>query len=288
MKKQLILILYCLALVVSGMAQPKTEKIPEKITEKLKHEKFTKRINLEKEKSDFFQKQTYLSKVQNQTKFPKGTDWWDPDTITLYSDSETKYKRILFSYENGNCITEAYQKMNDAGQWINNEKYTYTYDAHNNLKEILYQEWEANKWINGTKINYSYDENNNAYFGYFQRWFDGAWADGWAGDLSIFYNNMQSEHWIFGNKFTVSYVKTGEVSISEIVMENAIKIYPNPVSNILHIETNNPNTLPEINIYSIQGVLLMQAKGNQIDISSLQSGIYIANVDGVCRKIVKQ
>ena len=56
---------------------------------------------------------------------------------------------------------------------------------------------------------------------------------------------------------------------------------------MLHIETDNSIT-PEFNIYSIQGALLMNAKGNQIDVSSLPNGIYMAKIDGVFRKIVKQ
>ena len=56
---------------------------------------------------------------------------------------------------------------------------------------------------------------------------------------------------------------------------------------MLHIETENSIT-PEINIYSIQGVLLMNSKGNQIDVSSLPNGIYMAKIDGVFRKVVKR
>jgi hypothetical protein len=56
---------------------------------------------------------------------------------------------------------------------------------------------------------------------------------------------------------------------------------------MLHIETDN-NIMPEIKIYSIQGVLLLHEKGNQIDVSALSSGIYIVDIDGVRRKIVKR
>jgi hypothetical protein len=56
----------------------------------------------------------------------------------------------------------------------------------------------------------------------------------------------------------------------------------------LHIEIGNTTKVPEIKIYSIQGILVLDAKGNQIDVSSLTRGIYIAKVNGVSRKIVKQ
>jgi hypothetical protein len=70
-------------------------------------------------------------------------------------------------------------------------------------------------------------------------------------------------------------------------LETLFTLYPNPVSNTLYIETTN-NTTPEVKIYSMQGALLIHTKGNQIDISALLIGIYIAEIDGVSRKIVKQ
>jgi len=78
----------------------------------------------------------------------------------------------------------------------------------------------------------------------------------------------------------------GSQSIQDHSIESAIKLYPNPVSHILHVETNNAT--PEIKIFSIQGVLLLQTKDNQIDLSSLANGIYFAEVDRVFRKVVKQ
>jgi hypothetical protein len=51
---------------------------------------------------------------------------------------------------------------------------------------------------------------------------------------------------------------------------------------------SNFDVTPTVQIYSIQGQLLMNIKGNQIDVSLLQNGIYIAVIDGVYRKFVKQ
>jgi hypothetical protein len=76
------------------------------------------------------------------------------------------------------------------------------------------------------------------------------------------------------------------LGINENTQQQDINLYPNPVSNILYIETEN--RVPEVKIYSNQGVLLLQTKGHQIDLSSLPSGIYIADIDGVCRNVVKR
>ena len=82
-------------------------------------------------------------------------------------------------------------------------------------------------------------------------------------------------------------MKSSVLSIKESILSN-LNLFPNPVSNILHIETGNNNPIPEVKIYSIQGVLLIQTKGNQVDISMLARGIYMAEVEGVCKKVVKQ
>jgi hypothetical protein len=177
------------------------------------------------------------------------------------------------------------------------DKNIYTYDLQNNMTSHLYQIWESGKMVNQKKYEYSYDENNNAIEGFFQKWENNTWIDAntsyyfyYESPVLMFYNNKQSKFQRDGcHRIAISYIKTGTVSIQEnSTTENAIKLYPNPVSNILHIEVENSNTIPEIKLYSIQGVLLINTKGNQIDVSSLSNGIYIAEIDGVCRKIVKQ
>jgi hypothetical protein len=99
---------------------------------------------------------------------------------------------------------------------------------------------------------------------------------------------MQSLYDAFGYRFTATYVDPYNVGVKENnLLNNSINLYPNPVSDILHIETKNLNEI-EVKIFSIQGELLIHTKGCNIDISSLSNGIYIANVNGVCRKVVKQ
>jgi len=89
------------------------------------------------------------------------------------------------------------------------------------------------------------------------------------------------------NKGFIPLEDVSVLSIKESILSN-LNLFPNPVSNILHIETGNNNPIPEVKIYSIQGVLLIQTKGNQVDISMLARGIYMAEVEGVCKKVVKQ
>jgi len=60
------------------------------------------------------------------------------------------------------------------------------------------------------------------------------------------------------------------------------------LSDILHLETTDPNLIPEAKIYSIQGVLVIHTQDTCIDVSALPNGIYIVEANGFFMKIVKQ
>lgn len=54
-------------------------------------------------------------------------------------------------------------------------------------------------------------------------------------------------------------------------------VFPNPASNVVHIKGVN-NTVKEVKIYSITGVLKKQTKETIIDITDLSSGIYLFKI----------
>ncbi|MDR9398516.1 MAG: T9SS type A sorting domain-containing protein, partial [Salibacter sp.] len=56
------------------------------------------------------------------------------------------------------------------------------------------------------------------------------------------------------------------------------KIYPNPASNVLHLEIHNPRS--KVMIYTIEGKLMEEIKGDQkhLDISGYPSGMYFVSV----------
>jgi hypothetical protein len=201
--------------------------------------------------------------------------------------------KSTYNYDiNNNMIEELFQRWKSE-QWEIDGRDIYTYDDQNNMASHIIQGWDSENWKNCEKFTYSFDDHHNTTECFYQIWYNDEWFDAniWPTTLNyIYYNNNQSSiFWNGIHKIAVSYIKIGTVSIQENpAIENSIKLYPNPVSNILHIETSNSNTLPEVKIYSIYGVLLLYTKGNQIDVSSLSNGIYIVDINGVCRKIVKQ
>lgn len=67
--------------------------------------------------------------------------------------------------------------------------------------------------------------------------------------------------------------------VDDYKTQGSLKIYPNPVQNLLHIKTST--NFNSITIYNSigQGVLFSSAK-NEIDISNLAKGVYTLKIDG--------
>jgi hypothetical protein len=89
------------------------------------------------------------------------------------------------------------------------------------------------------------------------------------------------------NPFAVTVSIT--LGIDGVVFSD-LKVYPNPVRDILTIETNE--TITSVEIYSIQGQKLMSSNQKQIDFSSMPAGVFLVKIKStnqteVTQKIVK-
>jgi hypothetical protein len=65
-------------------------------------------------------------------------------------------------------------------------------------------------------------------------------------------------------------------SVNEININNAVKIYPNPSTENIYV--NFEGIFSTINIINLQGKTMLQSTNKNIDISSLENGIYIAQI----------
>ena len=72
----------------------------------------------------------------------------------------------------------------------------------------------------------------------------------------------------------------------EDTSSESFKIFPNPAQNTLNVVTTE--IIQSIKIYSIQGKFLKEALSNTIDISSLSSGIYFAQISMADKLLTKQ
>ena len=86
----------------------------------------------------------------------------------------------------------------------------------------------------------------------------------------------------------IAVLSANDVDISDF------KIYPNPASDILHIETHNNIQITSVHIYNILGKQVLNKKtiNNGIDVSNLKKGVYmieiVSNKFSTIKKIIKQ
>jgi len=83
-----------------------------------------------------------------------------------------------------------------------------------------------------------------------------------------------------GDTITFAFT-TGEetgIDFGQVEVINAVAIYPNPVVDVLHIETTE--TIRRIEIFNLQGSLVMVAEGNTnaINVSVLPAGTYVIRI----------
>jgi uncharacterized delta-60 repeat protein len=59
---------------------------------------------------------------------------------------------------------------------------------------------------------------------------------------------------------------------------NSIIIYPNPVSDVLYIESNELNSIKALKIFDLQGKLILKGTNKTINVSNLKNGLYIIKI----------
>lgn len=103
--------------------------------------------------------------------------------------------------------------------------------------------------------------------------------------INIYAQNLYSQ-----NNPMASSVNFQTLNTETFVIDESIAIYPNPVSNVLNIKTNN--SVISIELYSVLGTQVFKTTKpvSQIDASRYQSGIYllkvVTNKGEITKKIV--
>ncbi|SDJ63454.1 T9SS type A sorting domain-containing protein [Flavobacterium noncentrifugens] len=64
------------------------------------------------------------------------------------------------------------------------------------------------------------------------------------------------------------------------IAKNSIAIFPNPASDVLNIENKSSEAITNVSVYSINGVLVKEAKNamDKISVSDLQTGVYFVKI----------
>lgn len=112
------------------------------------------------------------------------------------------------------------------------------------------------------------------------------------GDSNIITSNSTITNTFNARQFSINVVEVENTLSINNIDENSIGMYPNPVTDILTIDTYA--TLQHISVYSINGAKVFTAEkvnNNTIDLSTLTSGMYILKIEtnkgSVFKKLIK-
>lgn len=94
-------------------------------------------------------------------------------------------------------------------------------------------------------------------------------------------NEVPYSEWVITHQnMTYSYAETCSLSTDKF-SKKALNIYPNPASDILHIETTNGNVIDKTVLYDLSGRAVKEYSTittDGISVSNLEKGIYILQV----------
>jgi hypothetical protein len=213
-----------------------------------------------------------------------------------------------YTYDTNGNITQYIEYYWDISQWVINLKTDYTYDTNGNLTQYIEYYWDGVQWYSYSKTDYTYDTNGNL-TQYIDVYWNGVqWGNDWKTEftynnsysfsdliLPFFYSNTEVKmffnhmltngkgyiwdetlsDWKINDNFDFFYSEKDILSISEII-EEQLKIYPNPVSNILTIKSEII-LIDKVEIYSVLGKKIKEINldFNNINTEDLSKGLYL-------------
>lgn len=200
----------------------------------------------------------YLLVITNETDYiwDEGTNGWD---------WEPKYKSD-YQYDNRDNLTEEiyYSWDSDSGQWVEDNKGEYIFDLTYGLSDLTVP------FFYNAELSYNINNMLIGYRGY----------------------EFENSNWVDTDKLVLYYSDyTNPLSMDETIIANAIKVYPNPVSQILTIDSNRP--INRVELFSILGKKVKNVNSDfkTIPVNDLSNGIYIIKIQSgnhmVFRKIIK-
>lgn len=205
----------------------------------------------------------------------------------IYSSNSYRDKAI---YNSNGDIDTLFQQLKDGGNWKNINKEEYLYNSSNQVKSIEYfhNNTGTSAWIPQDTAIFTYSAGvlQKARYGPFNHH---RILRGIVGKYEVYTYNTdgslntitaQGSTWTprRGNAKLLFFYKSS-TGLKDF-KENNIKIYPNPTSGKFTVELEG-NTLSTINITDITGKQVFTSKASDsldIDLSHLQKGVYIVNV----------
>ncbi len=200
-----------------------------------------------------------LIQVTKETGFTWDTTDWKPDYQDVY-----KYD------DKGNRTTASYfEWQENPGVWYVYLKDEFVFDYAFDFQDDLIVPYNYADSAEETVFTF-----NNMIIGYLEyEYINQIWVDSYK---TLFY---YSEH-------------SNPLSVEDNKLADAVRVYPNPVTDILIIDSNMP--LKGVEIYSILGKKIMDVRTDftSIPVSNFSNGIYIIKIQSdngvLIKKIIKK
>jgi len=200
-------------------------------------------------------------------------------------------RKIDYIYdENGNKIQEIAYSFSEKRNWIEITKYEYSYDADNNMNEYIIYSWQDNSWAQREKFTWDtsptfiYDDLILPYFDNGEAMIDDGIHLYPMGNIKAFFNNMlkgyQSFKWLNNSWIPISqssFQYSQFLLGIEVLSKKVIKIFPNPASKYIVLETKDNAQPIKVKIFDINGKLCLTKEltfDGKISISNFKSGMY--------------
>lgn len=215
---------------------------------------------------------------ENNLLVSEETQLWDSSEQAWFNVSKDSLSYTV----NGEMAEKIRQEWDsDLQQWVNDSRITYAYTEFEEWQSFqsFYWDQELNQWIIGLQTFYLYDEFGNLTEHYGQYW------------------DEDNQQWIndFKDVYYWSELQVETTQVADLNNDD-FNLYPNPVQNVLSIQSHSDMEITQVSIYSLSGQLVhsvVPMNIRQIDVSELTNGIYFIQLtsrDGklINRKFVKQ
>ena len=204
-------------------------------------------------------------------------------TFWLFDENNAKladiHEEIVYD-DNHNIIDSKYSNGQGTGEndWINISRCTYAYENNVRTEKLAYR-WENGDWVTnwGNGVDFDLSVPVSKLFT----------PIGYGDDYKILatYDYTGTEAGWDINTYTYYYSDQKIVSGINSVKNKTFSVYPNPVVDILTINSDEDT---ESSLYNLQGSKLLNTSEKKIDMSGYPTGLYIIEVNGIKAKVLKK
>ena len=201
------------------------------------------------------------------------------ETFYYWSSGEwLNISKTMYNYDvNGNALGEtSFSWSSNTQTWTGSDKSEYLLDNNFDISTVISSNWNTTTqmWEQSSKSEYFYDLNTLS-------------SDVFSnGILNIFGKhkltsaklyNYDSTNWVYEGLATLYYSTRDFQSETKTVVDDAIKVYPNPASNYILFNQDKMAGQFTVQLVDLQGKIVLNqtsTNNNAVSIAKLSKGLY--------------